>query len=261
MGPGCSLPSRPATGLEPNVDQTPSFEIELPSPERKVSSREDSPLNGRSPAFERRNEQAASPWPERISSHDQNLPQEPTKREHEVLPLFPRLFGSKANAAISSTAPERPSPLQFGAKLSAQTELPPEVSSVGGRDIRLSGRCGSPENVTLFPQSLNGFIDTVLRQKPEVPTPQKVRISVQNTSRRGSRGDSSRRGSRDESKGKDKSGASEKGQLLAEPQLHWDVLRKHVLRLGHGASDRGFSAAIYSIPTTSSLCGTARLTT
>ena len=168
MGPGCSLPSRPATGLEPNVDQTPSFEIELPSPERKVSSREDSPLNGRSPDFERRNEQAASPWPERISSHDQNLPQEPTNREHEVLPLFQRLLGSKANAAISSTAPERPSPLQVGAKLSTQTELPPEVSSVGGRDIRLSGRCGSPENVTLFPQSLNGFIDTVLRQKPKV---------------------------------------------------------------------------------------------
>ena len=244
MGSGGSLSSRPATGLEPKVDQTPSFEIEIPSPERKVSSREDSPLNGHSPAFERRNEQAVSPWPERINLHDHNLPQEPTDREQETMTLFPRLFGSKAKAAISSTAPEGPSPLQFRATLSVQTELPPEVSSVGGRDIRLSGRCGAAENMTLFPQSLNGFIDTVLRQKPKVQTPQKIRISVQNTSRRGSRGEGSRRESRGESKGKDQSGAKaapEKGQLSAEPQLHWDVLRKHVKRLGHGASDRGFS--------------------
>ena len=232
IGPKYALSSRPATGLEPD-DETPNFEIEISIPERLISSHEDSPLKGRSPAFERRNEQE-SPWPERTDPHDRNLPQ-PTGRKHEALPLFPRLFGSKANAAISSTATERPSPVRVFSKLSAPTELPPEVSSVSGRDIRLSGRCGVVENVTpaVFPQSLNGFIDTVLRQKPpKVPglhTTQKIRLSVQNISRRGSRGG-------------DESGA-ERASKDGQPQQHsfWDVVRKHVKCGGHGASDGGSS--------------------
>ena len=222
IGPAYALSSPPATGLEPD-DETPHFEIAISIPERLISSHEDSPLKGRSPAFERRND-----------PHDRNLPQ-PTGRKHEALPLFPRFFGSKAkaNAAISSTTSERPSPVRVFSKLSAPTELPSEVSSVGGRDIRLSGRCGVVENVipAVFPQSLNGFIDTVLRQKPpNVPglhTTQKIRLSIQNISRRGSRGE-------DESE-------AEKASKDGQPQQHWDVVRKHVKCGGHGASDGGSS--------------------
>ena len=225
-----------SAGLVPD-DEAPNFEIEICSPERFIPSHEGSPLKGRSPAFEQRNEQAAPPWPERTDPRDDDLAQ-PTGRKHEPLPLFPRLFGSKGDAATSSTAapPERPSPMRVFAQLSAPTGLPPEVSSVGGRDIRLSGRCGVVENATLFPQSLNGFIDTVLRQKaPTVPGPhptQKIRLSVQNISRRGSRGGG---------EGGAEGGASKDGQSLAQPQQHWDVLRKHVKCGGHGASDEGSS--------------------
>ena len=235
IGSAYALSSPPTTGLKPD-DETPNFEIEISSPERLISSHEDSPLQGRSPDFERRNEQTASPWPERTDPRDHELPQ-PTSRKHESLSLFPRLFGSKGDATNSSTAaaPERPSSVRVFAKLSAPIGLPPEVSSVGGRDIRLSGRCSMVENVTLFPQSLNGFIDTVLRQKPpKVPglhTTQKIRLSVQNTSRRESRGGGE--GGAE--------GASGNGQPLAQPQQHWNVLRSHVKCGGYGASDGGFS--------------------
>jgi len=147
---------------------------------------------------------------------------------------LPRLFGSKGDAAISSTvapSPDRPSPVRVSAKLSVPTGLPPEVLSMGGRDIRLSGRCGVVETVTLFPQSLNGFIDTVLRQKPKVTVlhTQKIRLSVQNIRLSGGSGEN----------GADKEASKRK---LTLAQRHWDVLRKHVMCGGReGPFDSGAS--------------------